>query len=332
MPELRKDPIIGRWVIISTERGKRPSDFSIEPEVSNVGFCPFCAGQEDKTPPEIIAYREETSEKDSPGWWVRVVPNKFPILQIEGHLNRAGEGMYDRMNGVGAHEIIIETPDHHKEIFELENKNIEDIIWVYRNRIIDLKKDVRFQYILIFKNRGTGAGALLSHPHSQLIATPIVPKRVKEELRGAKSYYEYKERCVFCDIVRQEINTRERLIIENEDFVVVEPFAPRFPFETWILPKVHACRFEDIQKREVISLARVLKEILERINKVLDNPPFNYIIHSAPLNNAGLPYYHWHIEIIPKLTKVAGFEWGTGFYVNPTSPEEAAKFLREVEE
>lgn len=332
MPELRKDPIIGRWVIISTERGKRPSDFSIEPEVSNVGFCPFCAGQEDKTPPEIIAYREETSEKDSPGWWVRVVPNQFPILQIEGHLNRAGEGMYDRMNGVGAHEIIIETPDHHKEIFELENKNIEDIIWVYRNRIIDLKKDVRFQYILIFKNRGTGAGALLSHPHSQLIATPIVPKRVKEELRGAKSYYEYKERCVFCDIVRQEINTRERLIIENEDFVVVEPFAPRFPFETWILPKVHACRFEDIQKREVISLARVLKEILERINKVLDNPPFNYIIHSAPLNNAGLPYYHWHIEIIPKLTKVAGFEWGTGFYVNPTSPEEAAKFLREVEE
>jgi UDPglucose--hexose-1-phosphate uridylyltransferase len=332
MPELRKDPVIGRWVIISGERGKRPSDFAIEKEIQEVSFCPFCAGQEDKTPPEIVAYREENSKADSPGWWVRVVPNKFPILQIEGHLNRVGEGMYDRMNGVGAHEVIIETPDHHKEIFELEDKRIEDILWIYRDRIIDLKKDVRFQYILIFKNRGIAAGASLSHPHSQLIATPIVPKRVKEEIRGAKSYYEYKERCVFCDIVRQEINTRERLIIENEDFVAIEPFAPRFPFETWILPKVHNCSFENIQKKEVSNLAQVLKDILERINKVLDNPPFNYIIHSAPLNSSNLSYYHWHIEIIPKLTKVAGFEWGTGFYINPTPPEEAARFLREVEE
>lgn len=331
MPELRKDPVIGRWVIISTERGKRPSDFENDAEVRDIGFCPFCTGQEDKTPPEIIAYREPGSKKDSPGWWLRVVPNKFPILQVEGALNRAGEGMYDKMNGVGAHEVIIETPAHHKEIFALENEKVEDIIWVYRDRILDLKKDIRLQYILIFKNRGIAAGASLSHPHSQLIATPIVPKRVNEELRGAKSYYDYKERCVFCDMVKQEINTQERLVVENEDFIVFEPFAPRFPFETWILPKIHDCSFEDIQKKKVVNLARALKEILGRLNTALDNPPFNYIIHNAPLNASNLPYYHWHIEIIPKLTKVAGFEWGTGFYVNPTPPEEATKFLRETE-
>ena len=150
MPELRKDPVIGRWVIISTERGKRPSDFENDAEVRDIGFCPFCTGQEDKTPPEIIAYREPGSKKDSPGWWLRVVPNKFPILQVEGALNRAGEGMYDKMNGVGAHEVIIETPAHHKEIFALENEKVEDIIWVYRDRILDLKKDIRLQYILIF--------------------------------------------------------------------------------------------------------------------------------------------------------------------------------------
>jgi UDPglucose--hexose-1-phosphate uridylyltransferase len=332
MPELRRDPVIGRWVIISTERGKRPSDFGSSKEASTDSkFCPFCTGNEDKTPPEILAYREPGSAPNKPGWWIRVVPNKFPALQIEGALNRQGEGLYDRMNGIGAHEVIIETPDHNKTLATIDDKKAEDVIWVYRDRILDLKKDPRFEYILIFKNHGSAAGASLYHAHSQLIATPIVPKRVREEINGARDYYDYKERCVFCDMIKQELSSNVRVISQNEDFIAISPFASRFPFEIWVLPKKHDCAFENIQKHEVVLLAQIVKDVLRRMDVVLNDPPFNYIIHAAPLNSANLPYYHWHIEIMPKLIKVAGFEWGTGFYINPTPPEDATKYLKEAE-
>ena len=331
MPEIRRDPVIGRWVIISTERGKRPSEFTpeVEPELGK--FCPLCAGNEDKTPAEILAYGPPGRERNKSGWWVRVVPNKFPALQIEGSINRQADGMYDKMNGIGAHEVLIETPDHKKEIPDLDDKRIEDVIWAYRDRIIDLRKDTRFEYILVFKNKGSAAGASLSHPHSQLIATPMVPMRVKEEMTGAKQYYDFKERCVFCDMISQELSENIRLVAENDHFVAFEPFAPRFPFETWILPKTHDSHFEDLQKSEGSSLAKILKNILRRLRVVLDDPPFNYILHNSPLKDPSLTYFHWHIEIIPKLTKIAGFEWGSGFYINPTPPEEAAQFLKEAE-
>ncbi|HSB77458.1 MAG TPA: galactose-1-phosphate uridylyltransferase [Candidatus Methylomirabilis sp.] len=330
MPELRKDPVTSRWVIISTERGKRPSDFGPELERKKTGFCPFCPGNEDKTPSEVLAYRASGSPANGAGWHVRVVPNKFPALQIEGELNRQGDGMYDKMNGIGAHEVIIETPEHGETLASMSESRLEDILWAFRDRFLDLKKDLRFRYILIFKNYGEAAGASLEHPHSQLIATPIIPKRVQEELDGAKAYYNYKERCVFCDIVRQELNQGLRLISENEDFVAAAPFAARFPFETWILPKAHDAFFEDAQKREYVSLSKILRDVLLRVEKVLTNPPYNLIIHTAPLRETDGRYYHWHIELMPKLTRVAGFEWGSGFYINPTSPEEAAKFLRDV--
>lgn len=330
MPELRKDPVVGRWVIIATIRGRRPSDFGKETENLDTAHCPFCPGHETMTPHEILAYRTTGSAKDSSGWWIRVVPNKFPALQIEGTLNRTGEGMYDKMNGIGAHEVIIETNEHAKDIADLDDKHVEDILWSYRDRILDLKKDDRFEYILIFKNKGASAGASLSHPHSQLIATPIVPKRVKEELSGAKRYYDYKERCVFCDMINEEQNSGKRIVVENESFIAFCPFAARFPFEVWILPKKHELHFSSIQKQAVGDCAKVLRDILRRLDRVLDYPPYNYIIHNTPLKTGNMPYYHWHIEIIPKLTKVAGFEWGTGFYINPTPPEEAAKFLREA--
>lgn len=278
-----------------------------------------------------MAYREGDSKPDGPGWWLRTVPNKYPALQIEGDLNRAGEGIYDRMNGVGAHEVIIETPDHYGYLHKLEDKNIEEMIWAYRDRIVELKKDPRFKYILIFKNHGSAAGASLSHPHSQLIALPVVPKRVNEEIDGAKNYYSYRERCVFCDIIAQELKTKTRVVSGNDDFLAFEPYTSRFPFETWIVPKKHDSLFEDIQKHTVARLSKILKETIARISSILDNPPYNYIIHNSPAKALSLPYYHWHIEIIPKLTKVAGFEWGTGFYINPTTPEEAARFLRDAE-
>ncbi len=331
MTELRRDPVIGRWVIISTERGKRPSDFGQEAETGVGKFCPFCPGNEDKTPSEILAYHDPGREKNAPGWWVRVVANKFPALQIEGSLNRQGEGMYDKMNGVGAHEVVIETADHATDFPDLADKKAEDVIWAFRDRIMDLKKDPRFEYILVFKNKGAAAGASLTHPHSQLIATPVVPKHVRESVNGAKNYYEYKERCVFCDMIKQESTSGVRIVAENDDFIAFVPFAARFPFEVWILPKVHDSDFEDAQKHEVVNLTRLLQNVLRRIKNVLDNPPYNFIILNSPLRESKLAHYHWHLEIMPKLTKVAGFEWGSGFYINPTPPEEAAKFLREAD-
>ncbi len=335
MPELRKDPVTGRWVIISTDRAKRPTDFSREPVRMKGGFCPFCPGNESKTPPEVLAYRPSGDgspppQRDTPGWRVRVVPNKFPALGIEGNLDRQAEGMFDRMNGVGAHEVVIETPEHNLTLANLPIKRVEDVIWAFRDRIIDLRQDKRFKYILIFKNHGEPAGASLEHPHSQLIALPIVPRQVIEELQGAKQYYTYKERCAFCDVIHQEMDAGVRIVAENADFLTISPYAPRFPFETWILPKRHESAFENSTSQSYENLARAIQNLLAKGNLVLDNPSYNFIIHTSPLQEANNDYYHWHMEFMPKLTKVAGFEWGTGFYINPTPPEEAAKFLREA--
>ncbi len=332
MPELRKDPISGRWVIISTNRGKRPSDFGQMIEQKSEGFCPFCEGNEATTPPEVFAYRAEGTASDSPGWNLRVVPNKFPALQIEGELNKMGEGMFDKMNGIGAHEVLIETPFHDKTIPDMDIEHIGKMFGAFRERILDLKNDRRFKYIMMFKNYGAAAGASLEHPHSQLIALPVIPLVVKAEMNGAKTYYSYKDRCVFCDIIHQEKASTVRVVSENDDFIVVCPYAPRFSFETWIIPKRHSSVFENSDDNHYLSLARALKDTVTRLNKVLQNPPYNYIIHNAPLyEEHDVPYYHWHMEIMPKLTRVAGFEWGTGFYINPTPPEDAAQFLREVE-
>ncbi len=330
MPELRKDPIVGRWVIVSNDRAKRPTDFVREPVTRKGGFCPFCPGNEDKTPNEVLAYRPNGTGHDGPGWTVRVVPNKFPALGIEGSLGRQAEGMFDKMNGIGAHEVVIETPEHDVTLADLTEKRIEDVLWAFRDRILDLKKDKRFKYILIFKNHGTAAGATLEHSHAQLIALPIVPKYVVEEMEGAKQYFIYKERCVFCDIVRQETEAGIRVVGENENFLTVAPYAPRFPFETWVLPKRHESAFENSSSQVYEGLAKSLKNLLTRADQVLNSPSYNLVIHTAPVQEGPLDYYHWHIEFMPRLTKTAGFEWGTGFYQNPTPPEEAAKFLREA--
>ncbi|HAX62029.1 MAG TPA: galactose-1-phosphate uridylyltransferase [Elusimicrobia bacterium] len=333
MPELRRDPIIGRWVIVATERGKIHSDFSkSEEEIPPInGSCPFCPGNENKTPSEILSFREPGTKRNEKGWWVRVIPNKYPVLRVEGNLNRRGEGMFDFMDGIGAHEVVIETAKHNAAFSDLENKSVEEIIWAWRDRMLDLKKDMRFEYVLVFKNHGKAAGASLVHPHSQIIAMPTVPVRVKQELEGGRNYFEYKERCVFCDIIREEIEANVRIVSENEDFICITPFASRFPFETCILPKIHSSVFEDLQKHEVANLALILRDINGRMNRTLEMPPYNFVIHNSPCKSGKLPYYHWHIEMTPRLTNAAGFEWGTGFYINPTPPEEAAKFLRETQ-
>ncbi len=331
MPELRKDPITGRWVIISSTHGKRPTDFQDQRTKKRGGFCPFCSGNERTTPREILAYRDPgATTPNGPGWRLRVVPNKFPALQIEGDLNKQGEGLFDKMNGIGAHEVFIENPDHNATLATLPARAVEEVLWAFRERMEDLKKDRRFQYTLIFKNEGLSAGASLEHSHSQLIALPIVPISVQEELDGCRKHYDLKERCIYCDIIRQEAQQRIRLVGENQGFIAVAPFAPRFPFETWILPKRHVSCYACHNRDDFKDLAVLLQDTLRRIDRALSFPPYNFVIHTSPFKEEVNDYYHWHLEIMPKLTNVAGFEWGSGFYINPTPPELAARYLRDA--
>ena len=332
MPELRKDPIIKRWVLIAKERARRPSDFkhtSTQEEVEG-GFCPFCEGNEKKTPPEILAYRKEGTKPDEPGWWLRVIPNKYPALDTEGSLCKRGVGMYDMMNGIGSHEVIVESPEHIRSQTEMETHQVREVMWAYKERLMALKENKINKFGLVFKNVGKEAGASLYHTHSQLIATPFVPVRIEEEIRGAREYFNYRGRCIFCDMIVQELEQDVRVVEDTEHFVAIEPFAARFPFETWVIPKTHSSHYEDIEATEVSDLALIMKRVQTRLETVLENPPYNYIIRTAPFDVPPLEEHHWHIEIVPRLTKVAGFEWGTGCYINPVAPEDACKFLKEV--
>ncbi len=332
MSELRRDPIVGRWVIVNLDNPKTPQDFQIgSHNYSDSTNCPFCYGNEYMTPPEIDSIRHDKTLANKPGWHVRVIPNKFPALQIEGDIDRRGLGIFDLSNGIGAHEVIIETPYHTKDLSDLELHEIEDVLKMYSMRSKDLEKDKRFKYIMIFKNFGSSAGATIDHNHSQLIALPMIPKNVLEELNGAKEYYEYRDRCIFCDIIRQELEEKDRILSQNKNFISFCPFVSRSSFEVWITPKTHQTSYCDINKDEITDLAKIFKDALTRIKKVLNEPPYNFIIHTSPINGEDRPGYHWHIEIMPRLSRLAGFEWGTGFYVVSTPPEVAIKYLKEAQ-
>lgn len=329
MPELRKDPIVDRWVIVAQNRALRPHDI-VEHQVARTASddCPFCEGHEHHTPGEIRAARSPGTSPDGPGWRVRVVPNKYPALEIEGGLDRHVDGMFDRMQGVGAHEVIIESPRHLLSTTQLSDDEMREVLLIYRERLVDLARDPRFRYGMLFKNVGAAAGASLEHTHSQLIVTPIVPINVVEELRGARDYFDRNRRCVYCDMIEQERVFEQRVVHDSGGFVAFCPFAARFPFETWIVPREHASGYESLTESGARELARVLRVVLAKIESALDRPAYNYIIHTAPFDTTALDHYHWHIEIIPRVTKTAGFEWGTGFHINPMSPEEAAALMR----
>ncbi|MBN2347011.1 MAG: DUF4931 domain-containing protein [Candidatus Aminicenantes bacterium] len=332
MPELRKDPITGTWVIISEERKKRPKYYEIvvNKDISIPENCPFCPGNEGMTPPETHALRSGHSPANGPGWELRAVPNKFPALRVEGTLRKSGEGLYDKISGIGAHEVIIETPEHRKTWFDNDAAMIRNTLLAAKSRIIDLKKDTRFKYIMVFKNFGPTAGATLSHSHSQLIALPVVPLRVQEEIEGARAHFERKERCIFCDIIQYENEAERRLLAENEHVIVLAPYAPRFSFELAAYPKRHESAFENISDPELDGLSAILAETLGQVGRLLSRPDFNLIIHNAPCQNSVADFYHWHIEFMPVLARVAGFEWGTGFYINPISPEESVQSLKDA--
>ncbi|MBZ5658295.1 MAG: galactose-1-phosphate uridylyltransferase [Acidobacteriia bacterium] len=333
MSQIRKDIFTDRWVIV--EEGEGPTEFHFKKFARDAGFCPFCERNEAATPPEVFAIRNPGSSPNGPGWSVRVVPNSRPQLRIEGQLKRRAEALHDLMNGVGAHEIIAETSRHDRSLHELEIEEISNVIRAYRARILDLEGDQRVRYVLIFKNHGEGAGAhTISHSISQLVALPITPRAVKTKLKIARDYFALKERCVYCDVLQQELKGRKRLITENEDFVAFAPFASRFPFEMTVLPKFHSSAFSRIGATQIDNVSRILRDLLQKLDQSLGGPPYNLSLHDRPFLRRRGDYwntieedFHWHIEILPQMFRITGFEWASGFFYNPVPPELAARSL-----
>jgi UDPglucose--hexose-1-phosphate uridylyltransferase len=342
MRELRKDPILNRWVIISTERSLRPSDFQLaddEPEEN--GIDPFAEGNEHLTTQEIYALRSPDSSPNGPGWQLRVIPNKYPALGVEGDLDPRGYGLYDRMNGVGAHEVVVETPQSGIGWRDFPLPHIVDILCTIRLRVEDLSRDMRFAYILPFKNHGQAAGASLRHAHSQIIATPVISGRVIEELRVADAHWAEKRRSIFVDILDQELLMRERIVWESEQFLGFCPYASSSPFEVHIYPREQGADFRKATTEQLRGLALALKSVLLKWDRALGDVAYNLLFRTAPYDSILAPvrsdypsldaYYLWHVELFPRLSRTAGFEWGTGFNINPTPPEEAAEHLASIE-
>ncbi len=337
MSELRRDPVLDRWVIIAADRGRRPSDFKPEPPAPPPSACPFCVGNEAKTPPEVYAVRDGTLP-NTRGWDVRVVPNKFPALTIEGDITHHGIGLLDWMTGIGAHEVVIESPEHSFRFDTAPVEHMLKVIGTFGQRLTDLRRDQRFRHIIVFRNWGADAGASLSHPHSQIIALSVVPDIMKQKLRAAREHFRHKERCIFCDLIEQEIALPDRVIFKNDHAVVLSPFAARFPFEAAVFPRRHSHDFTLMTPDEQVGFIEALQFVLQRYVTELSDPPYNLMVQTAPnlVARPGRPDYwgtlafdfHWHVELIPRLTKMAGFEWGTGFFINPVAPEDAAGFLR----
>lgn len=341
MSELRHDPINRRWVIVAMERSMRPNEFSFAPPVpeNDEPPCPFCPGFEADTPPELLAIREQGAPNSS-NWLVRVIPNKRPVLAIEGDPDRRAVGMFDRMRGIGAHELIIETPEHRRRPSQIPVLQFAAALSAGRQRAADLMRDRRFKYILLNRNYGTAAGATVHHPFQQLVATPVTPLSVVSKLETARTHFAVKERCLFCDVIRHEIDEGSRVVHIDEHFVTLAPYASRFAYELVLLPRRHSHQFIDLDQAGIERLAGHMLEIFRRLDVVLGDPPFHWMLINAPNAGAGVPRpgywttlpwdWHWHIEILPRLTPLAGFEWGTGFYINPTAPEDAAALLRDA--
>lgn len=331
MHELRRCPLTRRWAVIAPTRVRRPDVMRLVESVDPESFDPFGEGNEHATPHEILAYRHNGSHANGPGWSLRVVPNKFPALSVEGHLEASAVGLYDCLSGIGAHEVIIESAERETRMAALPVSQVTDVMRSYQDRLRDLKHDQRLVQPIIFKNAGALAGASLDHTHSQLIVLPIVPPDVENELNNTKTHYEQRGRDLFGDLLAQEMEDQVRIVTETASFVAYCPYASRFAFEIWVVPKVQQSNYEDASHRQLEELGGVMKEVLCRLDAALGEPPFNYVLHTAPFRGGSRKDYRWHFKIFPRLSRVAGFEWGSGAFINAVPPEDAAKFLRDVE-
>lgn len=330
MNELRRDYVKNRWVSISSALGWKPKDFptmKISAEAGQSGFCPFCEGNEEVTPPEIAAFRKEDSQVNGPGWLVRTIPNKFTAFSMEGSLEERKSGVFHRCNGLGKHEVVIETPLHGIDFHDLDMEHMEMTVAMFKMRYNDLAKDERLKYIQIYKNRGMFGGASLGHTHSQIIGLPFVP----QENAGLIQYYKDHGECLICTMLKQELEAEERIVYQDEHFVVFCPYASRFAYETWIVPKRHTEHFGDIAEPEEKALAVLCKRISLAVVSSLNNASYNFIINTAPVVKSPYePGYHWYMEFTPRLLVSHGFEIATGVYMNPVPPETAASTIREA--
>jgi UDPglucose--hexose-1-phosphate uridylyltransferase len=334
MSEIRQDLTTNEWVIFASERAKRPHDFAKQAKEMPPDFsenCPFCPGNEDRTPPEVLAYRSGGKANDS-SWWVRVIPNKFAALNPSGTIERKIEdGFFRKMDGVGHHEVLIESPRHSLYIPYMEDHQVEEIILALRERYRILRQDPTVRVIVIFKNHGSAAGTSLEHPHCQIVATPIVPQSLRRRLAVATRYYDDNGGCIYCDMMEMERKNGVRVIEDTDEFIVLHPFASRSPFETWILPTRHSASFARIEIEEAKALGKVLRRTLAGIFNILGNPDFNLVIHTAPIKDEEEDYFHWYMRLIPRVTTQAGFEIGSGIFINTALPEETAASIREAE-
>jgi UDPglucose--hexose-1-phosphate uridylyltransferase len=293
-------------------------------------FCRFCTGHEEHTTAEVLARRDPSTPANSPGWRVRAVPNKYPAVSpsLEGVLS--DDGLFASQPGVGVHEVFIESPEHLTQSSQLSAEQFADVLWIYRQRLCDVRQDKRLKYGLIFKNLGELSGASLEHLHSQMLATPMLPATVAEELRAAENYHRRRGVCLFCDVLAAELAAGERIVAETKDWVAFCPYASRFSWETWVAPRQHDSDFTRLSDDQLASLGSFFRGVLARIEATLPVVSYNYWLHTSPFDTLALEHYHWHMEILPRVTNVAGFEWGAGFAINTLSPEEAAGMLRQV--
>lgn len=330
MPEIRRDPITGRQVIIAPQRAARPWQIHLSESAAPTEECPFCPGNESLTPPEVWAEREPRSAANTRGWQIRIVPNKYPALTDDPQLEPPVKILDQSAAALGVHEVIVEAAAHVVHLSELAEADLAAVLRAYRARLTALAKDPRWKYLLIYKNQGERAGATLEHVHSQLVALPALPREVADEMNGARAHYERAGRCIYCEIIEREHTAGERLIFENERFIVLCPFAPRFAFETWILPKRHAAHFAATADEDLADFGEVLYRFLAKLNGIAAQAPFNSLLRSAPLREDAEAFYHWHLEILPQFHRAAGFEWGSGMHMNPVAPEDAARLLRDA--
>ena len=334
MPEIRQNIISRQWVIIATDRARRPHEFKQEQSVrvelpSYVPTCPFCPKNEKLTPLET--YRIPAGEPMSPNWRVRAVPNKFAALAAEGELVRMNVGLKRTISGVGQHEVIVESPDHSATLAQMDDAEVEQVVGVYLQRAQSVLEDSRVEHVTLFKNHGPAAGTSLEHPHAQLIGTPLIPHEVRDRLETALGFYDDTGRCIFCTTLEEEREEIIRIVEENEHFAAFVPFAALSPFHLWIYPKRHCASFLSLVEEEVPSLARLLRRTLRRLYDGLGDPDFNFVVRTTPKESEQVRYYHWYLSIVPRLTRTAGFELGSGMFINTASPEESAQFLRGVE-
>ena len=331
MPEIRQNMATKEWVIIATERAHRPQEFTQQERELTESRpewdpnCPFCPGNEEPEPMEQMRIPAEGP------WQLRVVLNKYPALSLEGERVRSFDGIYRRLTGVGRHEVLIETPRHNTCPALESPEEVARTIWAFQARGLDFAHDPRIEHIVYFKNHGPRAGTSLAHPHTQIVGLPMVPYYIRCRAEEARRYFDDTGNCVFCEIWREELDAGERIITQNEHFIAFIPYAAFSPFHTWIFPRRHNPNFLDATGEEIEALGHILRDVLRRLYIGLHDPDYNYVIRSAPLYDIGREYLHWYVTIIPRVTQTAGFEMGSGMFINTALPEESAAFLRDVD-